>query len=154
MSVEDFKARITELAEIMDQFRLSEAELESDGQRIVFRRRPASPPVQMIAPAGVSTAIVEEPEPVEPEMPPVSSAPAGTPVSSPMTGIFYTAPSPNSAPFVKEGDTVAAGQVVGLIEAMKVFNEITASTSGRVLSIVVESGAVVQPGDPLLYIGQ
>jgi acetyl-CoA carboxylase biotin carboxyl carrier protein len=74
-------------------------------------------------------------------------------VSSPMTGIYYSAPSPNAPEFVKEGDSVTAGQVVGLIEAMKVFNEITATTSGKVLKLVAANGALVQPGDPLLYIG-
>jgi acetyl-CoA carboxylase biotin carboxyl carrier protein len=70
-----------------------------------------------------------------------------------MNGIYYGAPSPGSKPFVTEGEVITAGQVVGLIEAMKVFNEIPSPVSGTVLKINVESGAVVQPGEPLLYIG-
>jgi acetyl-CoA carboxylase biotin carboxyl carrier protein len=70
-----------------------------------------------------------------------------------MTGIYYSSSSPTAPPFVKEGEPVSAGQVVGLIEAMKVFNEIVAPTSGRVLKIVAESGQLVNPGDALLYIG-
>ena len=70
-----------------------------------------------------------------------------------MTGIYYSAPSPGSPPFVKEGDSVSAGQVIGLIEAMKVFNEIPAPTSGVVSKIVAESGQLVNFGDPLLYLG-
>lgn len=85
-----------------------------------------------------------------------SSAPAdlplGTPISSPMTGVFYSSPSPGAPPFAKEGDTVQAGQVVGLIEAMKVFSEITATVSGTVTKVNVDNGKLVQPGDPLLYI--
>lgn len=143
---------MTDLAAMMDEFHLSEAELESDGQRIVFRRRSktvatvaAAPVVEIAHPAE------EHVFPVEPE--PIAAAPKGTPVSSPMTGIYYSAPSPNAPPFVKEGEVVNAGQVVGLIEAMKVFNEITAPTTGVVSKVVAESGQLVQPGDPLLYIG-
>jgi acetyl-CoA carboxylase biotin carboxyl carrier protein len=148
--VSDLKQRITDLAAMMDEFRLAEAELESDGQRVAFRRRSAAPvagPLQSAdsAPAG-EDHFFSDPEPV-----PVQQK--GTPVSSPMTGIFYNAPSPNAPLFVKEGEPVTAGTVVGLIEAMKVFNEIVAPTSGTVLSIVAESGQLVQPGDPLLYIG-
>lgn len=134
----------------MDEFRLSEAELDTGGERIAFRRRSA--PV-----VTGTTQIVEQAHhaeehvfPVEPE--PISSAPKGVPVTSPMTGIYYGAPSPNAPAFVKEGETVTAGQVVGLIEAMKVFNEITAAVSGTVTKVVAESGQIVQPGDPLLYI--
>jgi biotin carboxyl carrier protein len=70
-----------------------------------------------------------------------------------MTGIFYTSSSPSAAPFVREGEPISAGQVVGLIEAMKVFNEIVAPTSGRVTKVVATGGQLVNPGDPLLYIG-
>lgn len=154
--VEDFKTRITELAELMDKFRLSEAELESDGHRIAFRRK-SSAPVQVVhAPvAGIPALPTEDSYAAQSadEVPETPAKPSGIPITSPMTGIYYAAPSPNSAPFVKEGDTVTAGQVVGLIEAMKVFNEITATTSGKVLSLAAEDGALVQPGDPLLYIG-
>ena len=89
--------------------------------------------------------------PVEPE--PVPARPSGVPLTSPMTGIFYISPSPNAPPFVQIGQSVSQGQVVGLIEAMKVFNEITAPTGGVVLSIVADSGQIVQPGDPLMYVG-
>ena len=78
--------------------------------------------------------------------------PFGTPVNSPMAGIFYSSSSPGATPFVRPGTVVEAGQVIGLIEAMKVFNEITSPIAGLVDRIVVESGAVVQPGDPLLYL--
>jgi len=70
-----------------------------------------------------------------------------------MNGIYYISPSPSAPEFVKEGDTISAGQVVGLIEAMKVFNEIPATVSGTVSKILVESGQVVQPGDVLMYVG-
>lgn len=130
----------------MEEFKLSEAELTGPEGRIAFKRQSAPPPVQTAGSEPAHAAAEEEPEPLP-------AAPQGTPVRSPMTGIFYTSPSPNAAPFIREGQTVTAGQVVGLIEAMKVFNEITAPTSGTVLNVAAESGQLVQPGDPLLYIG-
>lgn len=74
-------------------------------------------------------------------------------MNSPTTGIYYSSPNPGAPPFVKVGDTVEAGQVIGLIEAMKVFNEITATVSGSVLRVSAQNGQLVQPGDPLIYIG-
>lgn len=85
----------------------------------------------------------------------VTPAPAnkGIPISSPMTGVYYTSPNPGDPPFVKVGDHVSAGQVVGLIEAMKVFNEILSTVTGTVTETNANNGQLVQPGDPLLYIG-
>lgn len=144
----DVKERIDALAGLMDEFRLDEASLKTGETTISFRRRRA-----------VAAAPAEgEAEPVYYEIPaapaPAAEAkPAGIPVSSPMNGIFYGSPSPSAPAFVKEGDTVAAGQVIGLIEAMKVFNEIPSPVSGTVLKIAAENGQVVQPGDALLFIG-
>jgi acetyl-CoA carboxylase biotin carboxyl carrier protein len=149
--VSDLKQRITELAALMEEFRLSEAEMESDGQHVAFRRRSSAVIVQQVQTNGDLGNQEEQVFPVEPD--PIPAAPKGVPVTSPMTGIYYGAPSPNAPPFVREGESVTAGQVVGLIEAMKVFNEITATTSGTVSKVVAESGQLVQPGDPLLYIG-
>jgi acetyl-CoA carboxylase biotin carboxyl carrier protein len=133
----------------MDEFRLTQAELAGDGWRVALRKKAAPKPIS-------SEAVVEDTfdhESVEAAMPQAPAAPKGMPVSSPMTGIYYGSPSPSAPPFVKEGDSVTAGEVVGLIEAMKVFNEIVAPTSGTITKIAVQSGQIVQPGDPLLYIG-
>ena len=74
------------------------------------------------------------------------------PVVSPMVGVFYRSPSPADAPFVEVGDLVEAGQTIGLVEAMKVFNEITAESGGVVAKINVESGQLVETGAPLLML--
>ena len=147
----DLKQRISDLASLMEEFRLAEAELECNGERIAFRRRPVRVAGSSYPVGQVEVAHEEHVFPVEPE--PIPAAPKGIAVTSPMTGIFYISPSPNAPPFVRAGEAVTAGQVVGLIEAMKVFNEITAATSGTVLSIVAETGQLVQPGDPLMYVG-
>lgn len=145
------KDKIDELAGLMEEFKLSEAELTSNGFSIGFKKRSKPVAVQTVAVAG--EAVVEEAFEEEAEAAPVSNKPAGTPITSPMTGIFYSAPSPGSPPFVKEGDEVIAGQVIGLIEAMKVFNEVPSPTSGAVSKLAAESGQLVNLGDPLLYIG-
>jgi acetyl-CoA carboxylase biotin carboxyl carrier protein len=149
--VSEYKKQISELAELMEEFRLGEAQLQTSELRIAFKRRATARTVTLEAPelaqdaSTIASDIVEE----TPEAP----APKGTPITSPMNGIFYGSPSPASPPFVKEGESVQAGQVVGLIEAMKVFNEIPTTVSGIVTKLVAETGALVQPGDVLLYIG-
>lgn len=71
-------------------------------------------------------------------------------VTAPMIGTFYTTPTPNEPPFVSPGDSVEAGQTVGIIEAMKIMNEIAAEASGTLVEFLVESGQPVEYGQPLL----
>ena len=147
----DYKQQISELAELMDEFRLGEAQIQSETIRVAFKRRPTVRTVSTET-TGEAADHGYSLEPEEDEAPAVQ-VPTGIPISSPMNGIFYASPSPGSAPFVKEGETIQAGQVIGLIEAMKVFNEIPATVSGTVVKIVAEPGAIVQPGDVLISIG-
>ncbi|MBL8060776.1 MAG: hypothetical protein JNK63_08695 [Chthonomonas sp.] len=140
------KSRIDELAELMKEYGLSQARLKGEDWEISFSKEP---PSRGVAASPAAEPPRSNPSPVTPKE---SGAPAGTPISSPMMGIYYGSPSPGSPPFVKEGDSVTAGQVVGLIEAMKVFNEIVATASGTVSQVVAESGSLVQPGDVLIYV--
>jgi len=73
-------------------------------------------------------------------------------VSAPLTGVWYPAPSPGARPYVNEGDEINSGQVVGLIEAMKLFNEIKSDAAGRITRVIVESGTLVKRKQPLLEI--
>ena len=73
-------------------------------------------------------------------------------VSAPLTGVWYPAPSPGARPYVNEGNEIAVGQVVGLIEAMKLFNEIKSDLAGRVVRVVPESGTVVKAKQPLIEV--
>ncbi len=73
-------------------------------------------------------------------------------VSAPLTGIWYPAPSPGARPYVNEGDEIANGQVIGLIEAMKLFNEIKSDASGRITRVLVENGTLVKRKQPLLEV--
>ena len=136
----------------MEKFRLGEASLKGPDWEISFRRKPKSVAVmQSVASVGAEAGdiVAEAPAP-EVSAP---AQPVGFPVTSPMNGIFYNSPSPSAPAFVKVGEAVTAGQVVALIEAMKVFNEIHAPMAGTVREICKDSGEMVQPGEPLLYIG-
>ena len=73
-------------------------------------------------------------------------------VSAPLTGVWYPAPSPGARPYVNEGDEVSNGQVIGLIEAMKLFNEIKSDASGRITRVLVENGTLVKRKQPLLEV--
>lgn len=143
----DLQKRIDDLADLMDEFGLEKAELRGQDWSVGFDRH--APGTPFVAATNNHVEPVASPKPKKKK----AEAPKGTPVSSPMTGIYYSAPSPGAPPFCKVGETVSAGQVVGLIEAMKVFNEITAPLAGTVTAVKVESGQLVQPGDPLIYIG-
>jgi acetyl-CoA carboxylase biotin carboxyl carrier protein len=83
-----------------------------------------------------------------------SAAPAeqGVAIVAPLTGVFYAAPSPTSSPFVQVGDTVQVGQVVCIVEAMKVFNEITSEVSGTVMAMPAQAGQLVHQGDVLIRV--
>ena len=96
----------------------------------------------------------------DPGAPPATgaAAPADPPASTraavlaPLTGIFYASPSPGSPPFVEAGREVVVGQVIGLIEAMKLFNEIKSDKAGRVVRVVPEDGALVKAKHPLIEV--
>lgn len=78
--------------------------------------------------------------------------PAGNIVKSPLVGTFYSAPSPDDAPYVAEGDTVKKGQVLGIIEAMKLMNEVESEFAGTIAEILVKNGETVEYGQPLFRI--
>ncbi len=145
----EFKERIDALAALMEEYRLTEAVLEDGSFRVAFRRHGKPAPLSSVPQEAPLETIEDAPETV-PEAPP---APVGMPVTTPMAGIFYDAPSPTSPPFVQEGDVVTVGQIVGLIEAMKVFNEIPSPVGGVVKKRVADAGAVVNVGDTLILIG-
>ena len=147
---------VNKLADILDKNGLSELEYETEHFRVslVKSRVPqaiaAAPVVEATAPATTPTA----PTPVEPTQTTddidVSSLPGC--VKSPMVGVVYLSSDPNSANYVKIGDTVSEGDTVCLIEAMKTFNPVKAHQGGKVTKILVESGDPVEFGEPLVVI--
>jgi acetyl-CoA carboxylase biotin carboxyl carrier protein len=161
-------ADLKEILRILEAQDITEFELEQDGVKlrvcrsaaaqVVAAPAPACSPVAPapgatgavpVALAGVPVAAPAQsaaaPEPAEPAV-------AGTVVKSPIVGTFYRAPDPNSAPFVSVGDRVKVGQVLCIIEAMKLMNEIEAEFAGEVVKVHVENGQPVQYGDALFTV--
>ncbi|MBR1425676.1 acetyl-CoA carboxylase biotin carboxyl carrier protein [bacterium] len=142
---------IEKLAQIIDEKGLTEISIEDGEQAITIRKElvvaPALAPTA--APTPVASA-VSTAAPVKEEV--VSTAKKGTPITSPMVGTFYKSPSPDSAPFVNSGDSVNTGDVVCIIEAMKMMNEIKSEVSGKIVEICVEDGQPVEFGQVLMYV--
>jgi len=136
---------IRKLAGLMDDTGLTEIEIGQDDFTVRVARGgtvvAAAAPAPVAAPAAAPV-----------EAAPVSHADHPGVVTSPMVGVAYTAAEPGAAAFVNVGDTVTEGQVVLLIEAMKVFNQIKAPRGGTVKNLLVESGSPVEFGEPLMII--
>lgn len=145
---------IEKLAQILESKGLTEISLEEEDSAITLRKE------VVIAQNTVAAAAL-----------PINNAPApavnnnltntaevkdevkkGTPITSPMVGTFYKSPSPDAAPFVNVGSTIKQGDVVCIVEAMKMMNEIKSEISGTVTEICVEDGQPVEFGQVLMYV--
>lgn len=145
---------VDRLGAVLEHSELSELEVEVGGTTIVLRRPAAitAPVAAAVAPAGTAA-----PAPASfpaggraaGEAPAAAARPA---VRAPLTGIWYGSPAPGSAPFTEAGREVAVGQVIGLIEAMKLFNEIKSDLAGRVVRVVPENGTLVKAKQPLIEV--
>lgn len=138
------------LAKIVKDNDLGRLKISTEDIDIVIEGRRCPPPmpmpVPMAAPAAAAAPAVATA--TETEAAPIS----GNIVTSPIVGTFYAAPSPDKAPFVKVGDTVSTGDVVCIIESMKLMNEINSEFSGRVAEIYVNNGEPVEYGQKLMRI--
>lgn len=141
------------LAEALEGTDVSELDLTEDGVRIALRRRLDAPVVVPTAQV-VTTSRSSRPQHAESVASAMAPNPtdAGVAVIAPLTGVFYTASSPSAEPFAEVGTLVQAGQIVCIVEAMKVFNEIKSEISGVVASIPAQNGQLVQKGDALVRI--
>ena len=153
--------QLRQILDLVKQHDLSEFEVEHEGLRLKIRKGVAGAlvPVLQSAPAALPAVPV-----TAPSVPPAPAAPA-TPldpiatdeiefaiVKSPIVGTFYRSPEPNAAPFVDVGTKVKKGQVLCIIEAMKLMNEIDSEFDGEVVNVYVESGQPVQYGERLFAI--
>ncbi|MBV8842262.1 MAG: acetyl-CoA carboxylase biotin carboxyl carrier protein [Bryobacterales bacterium] len=159
---------IKELLRLFNESGVGELELQRGEDRLRIRRAEptaAMPqaPVVIAAPGMVAPMPAAPPEP--PSAPPVKAAEPAPPVKaaepaaaeqvvvkSPIVGTFYDAPSPDAPPFVKVGDSVKVGQVLCIVEAMKLLNEINAEVAGTIVSKFVENGSPVEYGERLYAI--
>ena len=143
---------IEKLAKIISDNGLTEISLEDGEQAITIRKD--LPEVIAAAPAAIPAAA-----PVAAAQAPASAPVAakepeakGKAITSPMVGTFYAAPSPDAAPFVEVGSTVNVGDVVCIIEAMKLMNEIKSEQAGKVVQICVKNGDPIEYGQVLMYV--
>ena len=128
--------KIKKLIDLMIESDLQAIEVKEGDQSIALTRR--NPVVAAGVPT-MPTAVAA----------PVAKTPRGAVETSPMVGVFYAAQSPGEAPFVKVGQTISAGDTLGIIEATKIMNPIEATQSGVVEEILVKNGEVIQFGQPL-----
>lgn len=146
--------KLKKLIDLVQESGISELEVTEGEEKVRIAKHPAAPapqvsymaappaPVAAAAPAAAATAA-----------PAVDALPAGHVVKSPMVGTFYRSAAPGSEAFVKEGQSVSAGDPLCLIEAMKLMNEIEADVAGTIKAILVENGQPVEYGQPLFVIG-
>ena len=146
MQIEEIRT----IVKMMKEYGLTEFSIEADGCNIRMSRAPGA----MVAAAPAA------PVPVAAAPAPVATAPAAPApaaklesIDSPLVGTFYRAASPDAKPFVEVGDKVTADTVVGIIEAMKVMNEVKAEKSGVVKEVLVDNGDPVEYGQQLFIIG-
>lgn len=141
---------VEKLAKVLAENELTEISLEDGEQAITLRKEVVVAPAAIAPAAGPQAApAVQAPAPA-----PSASEPAkkGTPITSPMVGTFYSAPSPDAKPFVEVGQTIAQGDVVCIVEAMKLMNEIESEISGKIVEICVKDGQPVEFGQVLMYV--
>jgi acetyl-CoA carboxylase biotin carboxyl carrier protein len=146
--------RIRQLVELMKEHELGEIDLRQANQRIRLSRGSTTEPVIYGTPAtpqppAASAMPAPQPEPADSTQEDESHI---VYINSPMVGTFYSKPNPNAEPFVRVGEHVEPDKVVCIVEAMKVFNEIPAEVSGRILAVLVEEEEAVDFGRPLFKI--
>lgn len=160
--------QVLELVKAVSESELTEFKYEEDGVKLSLKKTsdkivPVAAPVPAAAPV-IAPAVMPAAPAVMPSAPAPSEAapavqeakaeaPEGNVVKSPLVGTFYAAPSEDAEPFVKVGDSVKQGQVLAIVEAMKLMNEIESDYTGTVKEILVENGEGVEFGQPLFIIG-
>jgi len=150
---------VDRLTAVLERSDLAELEVASGGTTIILRSPLAVAPLAA-APSAAAAGLAPAEGPAidghatvpAAAAPAPAAAPERPSIKAPLTGIYYGAPSPGATPYVSVGNHVSAGQIIGLIEAMKLFNEIKSDMSGRVVRICAESGALVKAKQPLIEV--
>jgi acetyl-CoA carboxylase biotin carboxyl carrier protein len=146
--------KIKKLIDLLEESNLAELEIK-EGEEVVRLSRvpkntaPAAPAQAAYAPAPVAAAV---PVATTIDAPAADALPAGHVVKAPMVGTFYASATPGTPAFVKVGQQVAAGETLGIIEAMKMFNQIEADVAGTVKAILIENGQPVEFDEPMFVI--
>ncbi len=150
---------LKELIEMLKDTDISEVEIERSGVKVRLRKggdvtfHPAMPRMEYPPASIVAPAVPEAMAPAASVEKPAEAAKSSQiKVTSPIVGTFYRSSSPDKPAYVEAGDTVKKGQVLCIIEAMKLMNEIESETSGKIIQILVENGHPVEYGQPLFVI--
>ncbi len=153
--------QVVNIIRFMGENRLAEIELETADLKLSLKKHVAShtQAVQQQMAMPMSVMQIESAIRRQPEKPVAHDIKAAAPtnyqtVVSPMTGTFYRAPSPDSQPFMKEGDVIKAGQTICIVEAMKMMNEIKSDKAGKIVKILIENGKPVEKGTVLVHLGE
>ncbi|MFT8320652.1 MAG: acetyl-CoA carboxylase biotin carboxyl carrier protein [Bacillus sp. (in: firmicutes)] len=150
---------IKELIKLIDESNINDFSYEQDGTKIEIKKNYGE--VVMASPVQSTSIQAQAPTPKSVESAPVSTiaeeaaAPAEEnlhKITSPMVGTFYQSSSPDTDVFVKVGDKVSKDSVVCIVEAMKLFNEITAEVDGEIVEVLVKDGELVEYGEPLFLV--
>ena len=149
-------SELKKLIKLFENSKISELTLDQDGSKVVLKKDSGFVVPSQPAPAPIHTHVVAPSMP-ESSLPGVGddheeSGSTYRVVASPMVGTFYRTPSPTTPPFIEEGDSVQKGQVICIIEAMKLMNEIESEVTGKVVKIFPESGKPVEFGEPLFEV--
>ena len=147
--------KVKKLIELLEESDVAEIEIHEGEESVRISRASTAVVAPMAAP--VAAAPVAAPSPAAapaaaPAAPAAEPEVQGHAVRSPMVGTFYASPSPDASAFVKEGDTVSAGQTLCIIEAMKILNQIESDKAGKITKILVENGQPVEFDQPLFII--
>lgn len=139
---------IRQLIELLKETDITELQIEREGAKLKIKREKFMTSYEAFPPARHAAASPAQPKPGE-EV--VEEEKLHT-IASPIVGIFHRAPSPESAPFVDTGTVVKKGQILCIVEAMKLMNEIESDIDGTVVKILIENGQPVEYGEPLFLI--
>ncbi len=152
MPIEETVECVEALAKIVKDNDLGKIRISTDDIEIVIEGKKCPPPMPAMAMAPMAAAPAAVAAPAAEIAPAVVEEVKGNVVTAPIVGTMYAAPAPDKAPFVTVGATVNAGDVICIIESMKVMNEITSEFSGRVAEIYVGNGEAVEYGQKLMRI--
>ena len=142
---------IEKLADIVSAKDLGEITI-ADGEKTITVKGKKCPPPMPPMGAPVMPAVPAAAPAAPAETPAAPKAPAGKAIKAPLVGTFYAAPSPDQPPFVQVGDTVKKGDVVLIIESMKLMNEVTSDVEGVVQEILVKNGDAIEYDQPLMIL--
>ena len=149
---ESWQSKLRTIIDILETSEVNEIEVSFFGRKIRVSKGSVVSSIQ----SPVQVENITGPQPVSDNINTdqisQTQVPSGIEIKAPMVGTFYISPSPESAPFVNEGDNVSVGQVICIIEAMKIMNEIESEISGKITKINAEGGDAIEYGQPIFFI--